>query len=158
MRSRFILVVGLVLTVAVCGEEEVPEPPPQEQAPRPTPPPAPAVAEPEPEPEPELIAVTGRVFTVQVGAFLNADSAIVQRERLASQGLSTWTEDETVGGQMFRRVRVGAVRTGAEGRRLAEILTERYALPIWVALVTAVDRIPPGALEATGDVLGAAND
>ena len=56
MRSRFILVMGLVLTVAACGgDEEVPEPPPQEQAPLPTPPPAPAVAEPEPEPEPDAV-------------------------------------------------------------------------------------------------------
>ena len=164
MHWRFILIFGLALAVVACGDddEQIQEQQPQEQVQRPPPPAAQATAEPEPEPVPEPEVepepMSDPLYTVQVGAFLNADSAVVQRERLASEGLPTWTEDQTVGGRMFHRVRVGAVRTGAEGRRLSEILTQRYALPIWVALVVTVERIPAGALEATQDVLGAAND
>jgi hypothetical protein len=59
-----------------------------------------------------------------------------------------------VGGQPFHRVRVGAVSTGSEARRLGEILAERYGVPIWLALVISLESVPPGAVEATQQVIG----
>ena len=158
MRRRFVLMCGLALAVVACGDddEQVQEPQPQEQVQPPpvaqaTPEPEP---QPEPEPEPEPEPLSGRFFTVQVGAFLNADSANGRRDRLADQGLPVWTTDQEVGGRMFHRVRVGAVSTGPEVRRLSEILAERYGFPIWLALVTSLEFVPPGAVEATRALIG----
>ena len=134
------------LAVAACGgdDEPIQEQQPQEQV-QPPPPP-----EPEPEPEP----ISGPLYTVQMGAFLNPDSAVVQRDRLANLGLPAWTADQEVEGRQFRRVRIGAASTGSEARRLGEILTERYGWSIWVALVTSTGSVPDGAVEATRDLIG----
>ena len=155
MRWRFILICGLALSGVACGddEEQVPEPQPQAQAPQ-TPPPA---AQPEPEPEPEPEPLSGRFFTVQVGAFLNPDSANGLRDRLAERGLPVWTTDQQVGGRLFHRVRVGAASTGSEARRLSEILAESYGVPIWLALVISLESVPAGAVEATQAVVAGAN-
>jgi cell division protein FtsN len=141
---------GLVLTVVACGgdDEPIQEQQSQEQV---QPPPSPvAQATPEPEPEP----ISGPLYTVQMGAFLNPDSAVVQRDRLANLGLPAWTVDQEVEGRQFRRVRIGAASTGSEARSLGEILTERYGWSIWVALVTSTESVPDGALEATRDLIG----
>jgi cell division protein FtsN len=141
---------GLILTVVACGGDDEPihEQQPQEQV---QPPPSPvAQATPEPEPEP----ISGPLYTVQMGAFLNPDSAVVQRDRLANLGLPAWTVDQEVEGRQFRRVRIGAASTGSEARSLGEILTERYGWSIWVALVTSTESVPDGALEATRDLIG----
>ena len=152
MHSRLIPIFGLILTVVACGgdDEPIQEQQPQEQV---QPPPSPvAQATPEPEPEPEPIS--GPLYTVQMGAFLNPDSAVVQRDRLANLGLPAWTVDQEVEGRQFRRVRIGAASTGSEARSLGEILTERYGWSIWVALVTSTESVPDGALEATRDLIG----
>jgi len=141
---------GLILTVVACGGDDEPihEQQPQEQV---QPPPSPvAQATPEPEPEP----ISGPLYTVQMGAFLNPDSAVVQRDRLANLGLPAWTVNQEVEGRQFRRVRIGAASTGSEARSLGEILTERYGWSIWVALVTSTESVPDGALEATRDLIG----
>ncbi len=157
MRWRIFLIFGLALAVGACGgdDEPVQEQQPQEQAQTSPPPAAPAVAEPEPDPEPEPEAepLSGPLFTVQIGAFLNPDSARVQRDRLANQGLPAWTVDQEVEGRRFRRVRVGAASTGSEARRLGEILTQRYGWSIWVALVTSMESVPDGAVEATRELI-----
>ena len=157
MRCRFILISGLALAVVTCGgdDEPVEEPQPQEQVQRAPPPAAPATPEPEPEPEPEPLS--GRFFTVQVGAFLNADSAHGLRDRLVDQGLPVWAPDQEVEGRLFHRVRVGAVSTGSEVRRLGEILAESYGVPIWLALVISLESVPAGAVEATREVIAGAN-
>jgi len=150
MHWRLIPIFGLVLTVVACGgdDEPIQEQQPQEQV---QPPPSPvAQATPEPEPEP----ISGPLYTVQMGAFLNPDSAVVQRDRLANLGLPAWTVDQEVEGRQFRRVRIGAASTGSEARSLGEILTERYGWSIWVALVTSTESVPDGALEATRDLIG----
>ena len=150
MHWRLIPIFGLVLTVVACGgdDEPIQEQQPQEQV---QPPPSPvAQATPEPEPEP----ISGPLYTVQMGAFLNPDSAVVQRDRLANLGLPAWTVDQEVEGRLFHRVRVGAVSTRSGARRLGEILTERYGWSIWVALVTSTESVPDGALEATRDLIG----
>ena len=150
MHWRLIPIFGLILTVVACGGDDEPihEPQPQEQV---QPPPSPvAQATPEPEPEP----ISGPLYTVQMGAFLNPDSAVVQRDRLADLGLPAWTVNQEVEGRQFRRVRIGAASTGSEARSLGEILTERYGWSIWVALVTSTESVPDGALEATRDLIG----
>ena len=150
MHWRLIPIFGLILTVVACvgDEEPIHEQQPQEQV---QPPPSPvAQATPEPEPEP----ISGPLYTVQMGAFLNPDSAVVQRDRLANLGLPAWTVNQEVEGRQFRRVRIGAASTGSEARSLGEILTERYGWSIWVALVTSTESVPDGALEATRDLIG----
>lgn len=152
MRSRTILIFGLALALAACGadDEPVQEQQAQEQAEPPPPFVAPAPAEPEPEPEP----LSGPLFTVQMGAFLNADSASVQRDRLVNRGLPAWTVDQDVGGRRFHRVRIGATSTGSEARRLGQILTERYGWSVWIAPVTSFESVPVDAIEATQNVIG----
>ena len=154
MHWRLIPILGLVLTVVACGgdDEPIQEQQPQEQVQPPPPPVAQATPAPEPEPEPEPIS--GPLYTVQMGAFLNPDSAVVQRDRLANLGLPAWTVDQEVEGRQFRRVRIGAASTGSEARSLGEILTERYGWSIWVALVTSTESVPDGVLEATRDLIG----
>ena len=150
MHWRLIPIFGLVLTVVACGgdDEPIQEQQPQEQV---QPPPSPvAQATPEPGPEP----ISGPLYTVQMGAFLNPDSAVVQRDRLANLGLPAWTVNQEVEGRQFRRVRIGAASTGSEARSLGEILTERYGWSIWVALVTSTESVPDGVLEATRDLIG----
>ena len=150
MHWRLIPIFGLILTVVACvgDDEPIHEQQPQEQV---QPPPSPvAQATPEPEPEP----ISGPLYTVQMGAFLNPDSAVVQRDRLANLGLPAWTVNQEVEGRQFRRVRIGAASTGSEVRSLGEILTERYGWSIWVALVTSTESVPDGALEATRDLIG----
>ena len=150
MHWQLIPTFGLILTVVACGgdDEPIQEQQPQEQV---QPPPSPvAQATPEPEPEP----ISGPLYTVQMGAFLNPDSAVVQRDRLANLGLPAWTVNQEVEGRQFRRVRIGAASTGSEARSLGEILTERYGWSIWVALVTSTESVPDGALEATRDLIG----
>ena len=154
MHWRLIPIFGLALAVAACGgdDEPIQEQQPQEQVQPPPPPVAQATPAPEPEPEPEPIS--GPLYTVQMGAFLNPDSAVVQRDRLANLGLPAWTVDQEVEGRQFRRVRIGAASTGSEARRLGEILTERYGWSIWVAPVTSTESVPDGAVEATRDLIG----
>ncbi len=155
MRWRSILVFGLALAVGACGgdDEPIPEQQPQEQA-QTLPSPA-ALAVVEPAPEPEAEPLSGPLFTVQLGAFLNPDSAVVQRDRLADLGLPAWTVDQEVEGRRFRRVRVGAASTGLEARRLGEILTQRYGWSIWVAPVASTESVPDGTVEATRELVGA---
>ena len=150
MHWRLIPILGLILTVVACGGDDEPihEQQPQEQV---QPPPSP-VAQATPEPEPE--SISGPLYTVQMGAFLNPDSAVVQRDRLANLGLPAWTVNQEVEGRQFRRVRIGAASTGSEARSLGEILTERYGWSIWVVLVTSTESVPDGALEATRDLIG----
>jgi hypothetical protein len=89
-----------------------------------------------------------------MGAFLNPDSAVVQRDRLADLGLPAWTVDQEVEGRRFRRVRIGAASTGSEARRLGEILTQRYGWSIWVAPVASTESVPDGTVEATRELVG----
>ena len=150
MHWRLIPIFGLILTVVACSGDDEPihEQQPQEQV---QPPPSP-VAQATPEPEPEYIS--GPLYTVQMGAFLNPDSAVVQRDRLANLGLPAWTVNQEGEGRQFRRVRIGEASTGSEARSLGEILTERYGWSIWVVLVTSTESVPDGALEATRDLIG----
>ena len=114
MHWRLIPIFGLALAVLACGSDDEPiqEQQPQEQV---QPPPSPvAQATPAPEPEPEPEPISGPLYTVQMGAFLNPDSAVAQRDRLANLGLPAWTRRPGSGGPAVpsRAHRSGIDRVG----------------------------------------------
>lgn len=95
-----------------------------------------------------------RLYTVQVAAFMSADSAQKWAGRLSSLDLPVWMSMAELGGTTYYRVRVGAVPTVQEARRLGALMTERFEWPVWVAPVTPSDRMPADAVTATRRVLG----
>lgn len=95
----------------------------------------------------------GRLYTVQVGAFTDPETARTWQQRLASQGLPVWIAVAELEGETFYRLRVGAVPTVSEARRLGGLIGQRYEWPVWVAPVTPADRIPSGAVETTRRLL-----
>jgi cell division septation protein DedD len=96
------------------------------------------------------------LYTVQVAAFTNRDAAELWRDRLGSGGgLPVWTSVTELGGRTFYRVRVGAVPTVTEARRLGSMLTARYDWPVWVAPLGPADQVPAGAVDRTRRVIAA---
>lgn len=90
------------------------------------------------------------LYTVQVAAFTSRDAAELWRDRLSSgDGLPVWTSVAELGGRTFYRVRVGAVPTVTEARRLGTMLTARYDWPVWVAPLGPADQVPAGAVDRT---------
>ncbi len=98
-------------------------------------------------------AAGGRLYTVQVAAFTDPASATEWAGRLRRQGLPVWTSMAETGGRTFYRVRVGAVPTFSEARRLGSMVAARYEWPVWVAPVGPADQVPDDAVEATRRVL-----
>ncbi|MBW3552889.1 MAG: SPOR domain-containing protein [Gemmatimonadetes bacterium] len=94
-----------------------------------------------------------RLYTIQVAAFTSPDSARKWTGRLNSLSLPVWTSMVELGGTTYYRVRVGAVPTVSEARRLGSMLSQRFEWPVWVAPVTPADRLPDGAVESTRRVL-----
>lgn len=95
-----------------------------------------------------------RLYTVQVAAFTDPESAEELEGQLRSEGMPVWTSVAEQGGRTFYRMRVGVVPTVSDARRLGSILNERYDWPVWVAPLTAADRLPADAIESTRRVLG----
>lgn len=105
--------------------------------------------------QPGATARTGsRLYTVQVAAFESPDSARKWTGRLSSLDLPVWTSMAELGGTTYYRVRVGAVSSVADARRLGALLSQRFEWPVWVAPVTPSDRMPEGAVASTRRVLG----
>lgn len=171
MRLPTVLALFTALSVVACGEEPDPEPPPTPPAPEapadtldvpvdtadPVLPPGPArPGQPDAEEVlPDAGAVEGgQLFTVQVAAFTNPESADMWTDRLSGQGMPVWTSVAELGGRTFYRVRIGASPTVAEARQLGESLGERYHWPVWVAPMTPTDRPPQGAVESTRRLIG----
>jgi DedD protein len=96
-----------------------------------------------------------RLYTVQVGAFREPETARLWEGRLESQGLPVWVAVAELGGETYYRLRVGAVPTVSEARRLGGLIGQRYEWPVWIAPVTPADRVPSGAVETTRRLLGA---
>lgn len=94
-----------------------------------------------------------RLYTVQVAAFLQSSSASEWAARLESQGLPVWVSMAEIGGRTFHRLRVGAVPTMAEARRLGAMIMDRYEWPVWVAPLTPADRPPAEAVQDTRRLL-----
>lgn len=146
-----------VVLVAGCGGDE---PEPAQQAPPPTEQPEaePMPAEPEsqaqPEPEPEPRPVGDEaLYTVQVAAFVDAATAREWAGRLGSQGLPVWTTEARVEGRTFHRLRIGALPSYSDTRRLAGMITARFGWPVWIAPLTPADRPPPNAAQNTREIL-----
>ena len=92
---------------------------------------------------------SSRLYTVQVAAFTEAASATDWADRLRRQGMPVWTSVAEIGGHTFYRLRVGAVPTVAQARRLGGMLSARYEWPVWVAPLTPADHPPEDAVEST---------
>jgi cell division septation protein DedD len=115
--------------------------------------PAPAAEDPADEP----VAGAGeQLFTVQIGAFREHETARRWAQRLEGQGFPVWTSVLEQRGETLYRVRVGALQTVEEANRLAAMLTRRYGGGVWVARMAPTDRAPEDALEQTRRVLGGA--
>jgi cell division septation protein DedD len=93
------------------------------------------------------------LYTIQVAAFLDSDSAEEWTGRLREHGWPVWSSVAEVGGELFHRVRVGALPTVDEARRLGSALARRYEWPVWLAPVAPADPVPPNAVEATRSAL-----
>lgn len=97
---------------------------------------------------------SARLYTVQVAAFTSPDSARKWTGRLNSLDLPTWTSVAELGGTTYYRVRVGAVPTVTDARRLGSLLSGRFEWPVWVAPITGADPVPDDAVAETRQVLG----
>ncbi len=97
---------------------------------------------------------SARLYTVQVAAFTSPEPARMWTGRLNSLDLPTWTSVAELGGTTYYRVRVGAVPTVTEARRLGSLLSGRFEWPVWVAPITGADPLPDDVVAATRQVLG----
>lgn len=170
MSRRFRWTLACAFLVAACGSGE-PEASASGSAAssQAVAPPSRPAPEPEPIPEPEdvaeldaaesagraeMVAPSGRLFTVQVAAFLSADSARIWSERLERRGLPVWTSVHVEGGRTFHRVRIGADARLAEVRRLGQRVGSDFNWPVWIAPVESTARIPADLVERTRAHLG----
>jgi len=176
MEIRHVVVLGLaVALLAACddGGDEIrfrETAPAMEEpaAPRDTTPPTaeeiaveetePATVDEEPGAEREVSAGAGpvaarslgeTVYSVQIGAFSRDAAASDLVARVEAEGLPIWHSDTQVGGQAYRRVRVGALTSHAEARHLAERLQSRHGVSTWIVQVSPDTRLPPGIVERT---------
>jgi cell division septation protein DedD len=134
MRFRVAPIFALALaTVTACGRGEEARPAAQQR--------------------PAPVRPAGKLYTVQIAAFVNADSARTWAGRLSSQGLPVWTTAFQLHGRTFHRVRIGAVLSVAEARKLGEMLEKRYSWSFWIAPITEADSVPDGAVQATRRIL-----
>ncbi|HUG38847.1 MAG TPA: SPOR domain-containing protein [Longimicrobiales bacterium] len=90
-----------------------------------------------------------RLFTVQVGAFVEEPTANRWAQQLARRGLPVWVTPATVKGQRYTRVRIGALPSLAEAEGLARVLRQDYGWPVWVDRVGDPARLPDDAVSAT---------
>lgn len=102
---------------------------------------------------PETRVGDQRLYTVQVAAFLNAVTAREWADRLRGQDMPVWTSTATVEGRTFHRLRIGALPELSDTRRLADLIRDRYHWPVWIAPLTASDRLPVNAVQQTRAVL-----
>lgn len=107
-------------------------------------------------PDGRTVLPNGRLFTVQVAAFVNADSAAAWSERLGGRGLPVWVTETTQGGRTYHRVRIGAVARLGEARGLGERIQNELRMPVWVAPVEPTTRIPADLVQRTLEHLGGA--
>jgi cell division septation protein DedD len=91
----------------------------------------------------------GRLYTVQVAAFLDKASAREWEARLTGQGVPAWVATARIHGRTFHRLRVGVAPTLDAASRVGALLRRRYGWPVWVVPLTAADRLPPDVIRAT---------
>jgi cell division septation protein DedD len=100
-----------------------------------------------------VVHPTERLYTVQIAAYLSADSAQALAAKLAARGLPVWTMEVRVGERSSHRIRVGAHPRLGEVRRLGAQISAQYRQEVWVAPVDMSSRIPTNAVEATRALL-----
>jgi len=69
-------------------------------------------------------------FTIQAGAFLNADNAEKLREQLSKDGYESEIKTKEIGGSIFNIVLVGKYETESETETAKEILNKKYSLNV----------------------------
>jgi septal ring-binding cell division protein DamX len=89
------------------------------------------------------------LYTVQVAAFLSADSARIWSDRLGRAGLPVWTTTAEVAGRTFYRLRVGAHPDIAGARRLGDRIRRELRWPVWIAPVERQATIPEDVVART---------
>ncbi|HEX6941119.1 MAG TPA: SPOR domain-containing protein [Longimicrobiales bacterium] len=94
-------------------------------------------------------APSGRLYTVQLAAFTNAEAARALADRLRRTGLPVWISQITLKGRTFHRVRAGAVPSRPEALQLARRVQREFSTPVWVAPVVQSDNPPPNVVAAT---------
>jgi cell division septation protein DedD len=89
------------------------------------------------------------LYTVQVAAFLSADSARIWSDRLGRAGLPVWTTTAEVAGRTFHRLRVGAHPDIAGARRLGDRVRRELRWPVWIAPVERQATLPDDVVART---------
>jgi cell division septation protein DedD len=124
---------------------------------QPTPAPPVAVEEPAVTETPAVATTTTqpaeRLYTVQIAAYLSADSASAMAARLAQRGLPIWTMEVRVGNRTYHRIRVGAHPRLGEMRKLGQQIATQYKQQVWVAPIDMSTQIPADAVEKTRALL-----
>lgn len=99
------------------------------------------------------VSPTERLYTVQIAAYLSADSARAMADKLSQLGFPVWTTEARVGERTYHRIRVGAHPRLSEMRRLGQQISTQFSQEVWVAPVDMAAQIPAGAVEATRALL-----
>lgn len=89
------------------------------------------------------------LFTVQVGAFRDAEAARALRAKLISTGFPVWISQHPLDGRTLHRVRLGALAARDDAEALERRIRATFDLPTWVTRVDVADALPEGAVQAT---------
>lgn len=162
MSRRLVWTLVATFALAACGAGDSQ---PETKAPVATPPVQPAPAQPAPTAPvaveqpvaapPSTVQPTERLYTVQIAAYVTADSAQALAAKLSQRGLPVWTMEVRVGQRTYHRIRVGAHPRLADMRRLGREIATQYRQEVWVAPIDMAAQIPAGAVEATRALLQA---
>lgn len=97
--------------------------------------------------------VAGPLFTVQVGAFVEEETAHRWADRLRRKNLPVWVTPAVVKGMRVSRVRVGALPSLAEAENLGRMLSQDYGWPVWVDRVGNIEAVTADAVAASRSFL-----
>jgi cell division septation protein DedD len=89
------------------------------------------------------------MYTVQVGAFADGNTARAWARRLEARGLPVRFDEVTARGQRLIRLRVGAVDSREDAQLLASRLRRDFGYDTWIDGVAAGETIAPDAIVLT---------
>jgi cell division septation protein DedD len=89
------------------------------------------------------------MYTVQVGAFADGNTARAWARRLEARGLPTRFDEVMARGQRLIRLRVGAVDSREDAQLLASRLRRDFGYDTWIDGVTAGETMAPDAIVRT---------
>lgn len=93
------------------------------------------------------------LYTVQLFTFIEAATADRWSALLRERGLPVWQLETVIHGERVSRVRVGALQSEVEARRLASAIERDYGWAVWVDRVDADEPVPADAVARTGHFL-----